>query len=419
MKLPALDRDKPIGSKTYRLCLGLVFAIGLFGYPAVLNTALAVGMDSRAVTVPFRLAFAMLAGLVFVGSYRYRVFRLDTNLALPLAIFIVLYTIRICYDNTVGVPFLRRTLPDYLGSLYVICVIPAMAFAVSLDNRTAKRTFNFTLLIGLFVAGTLVFSYKDYLGTSFGRLKGFGGQLGPIIIAKYGCALILMGAYGLMTPKVQAKTFTPIASAGVCAGGFVMMILGGSRGPALAMMFGMALLTHARFRGKTRTRVILLLMLLSLATPFLLEKIAESGSSLIRRLTDLDTSMQGYGMESSRIIIWKDYIAGYLESPIFGRGLEAKLVGIGHNLILDSFYNTGFFGGILFAFVYLSATFKAWKILIYDEYAGWIGLYYCYFAAHCMVSEGIYYVASWWFGLLFVIAYPNSRLRKVTARSGR
>lgn len=380
------------------------FAIVFFGFPLLLNTAITGGFYSRTVTVAFRgvvLALSLCTMLSGTKSNQNNSGFAECKLIL---IFSCLYTVRIVIDGWGLDLNLSRQPEDFLISYWGICIIPAFAAAVATSPRHSANTYNLVMMFGVISIGLICISYRNYLGTGFARLSLKNGELGPIILSKYGGSLVVLGVYGMLSTKrlVAGSTYN-ICLAAVCVG-LAAMALGSSRGPVVAVAACFCVGFYHRFRGRTQTRAIIMVLVICVAAPFAYEAIINSGSNLISRLNRMQYEFETGGVEASRLIIWDEVARGIISEPMFGKGLEPRSSTFSHNLILDSFFNTGIIGGLIFTYVYVVGFRKASDLIREDEARGWLGMLFIFYGTHCMFSDTLYYSDTMWVSLFAVLA---------------
>ena len=352
----------------------LNFVLAIVGYQFVTSLAMPfIGVDvegaSNIVTVPYRLFSILLATTVIVQSLFKGFVVLKNNRTIVLfVIFWILFLIRLFYDLKIRTDFYiqpREAARIWLFAL-LLCLYNGFSVAVSykkIDLQLAFRLTAFALLISLIFSllfNPLLLSSGEEIDT---RVDG-NVALTTITFGQMGMSAIVIGACMLFTErKLLLKYAIPSLLIVV---GFLISLRSGSRGP----LFCLAVIVMYAVITKTKRPIIgfllafLLLVLIVIFLQQILMIIARIAPYLAERL-EYSTSNE------ERAILLRTAWEKFLNNPVTGDSFAITYIDgsyvYSHNMILDAFMGTGFFGGIIFLIMYISATIDGYKLLRFDR----------------------------------------------------
>lgn len=262
------------------------------------------------------------------------------------------------------------------GSIEVLRVVPfgltVLIALASLDHspNTRDRVI-WGLVISAIILCVLVLASGrakfDVLG---GDRLYTGGSLDPNDLASAGAILFMLSLGYMLRVRSWFRRGICIFACGLCA---VVVMKTGSRGGVLAMAAGVMVLIAGMKR--THAAAVVLIMVLGIPAAW------EYGPETFRvRTASLLTISEDYTYtaRSGRTQIWKRGLGYFLQNPVLGvgpgnfgtyEGRQNMDQGIGgawltaHNTFLQSFVETGLFGGLLLLSALGSAmiaTFRAW-----------------------------------------------------------
>lgn len=323
-----------------------LFAIGLFGYPIVGSSVSFLHVDSRILSIPFRVAVALISVWVIMLS---RPLRLDGFRIGMLAIWLI-YGLRLIHD----IVFARLEGADFALQFFLVSsVLPTIALMKS--GTFARRRFVWKAFV-LASVGCVTSLAAWYLGTSDtqdvaeqnGRL-GLGSldpvSLGYLAASAVACSLVLWR---------DAGAFSKLAIASIQLILLWCLVLTGSKGPALALVFCVGLWA---LRNGLAWKFALL------AVPLVALIAFSDASPLANRLS-------GSGDDPStaeHFVLILDSVDQILASPILGSAFVEQNSGFyPHNVVIEAALAMGIPAAIFFVVLLVVAAWRAWHSLLGD-----------------------------------------------------
>lgn len=398
-----------------------LFALLIAGYPLAAVIPVLAGIENRLVSVPFRALFLLLALAViaFLGIRRRTLY--TGVFWVLLAIFWLLYGLRLLLDTVYVPAALRLSSVEYLLFSIGMTFIPMIAFMVGAGGATLERARKATL-VGSVAACCII------LGLAASRqLSGDAGMLwvgrigirtlNPIALGHLGASLVLLASYSLLRPKFAGRSVAGlILAVGI---GLVTVTAAASRGPVLALGVTMVALLASTYRHGARVRAPLLggiILTGGVLAAVALEQ--RFGISILYRLV----STIGAGPEWApdiRVQLVSRAWEQFLSSPILGSGLEEQVSRYyPHNVIVESFMATGIAGGITFVLLILTSSYMAWRLLIRDSRHAWIALLYAQYLIGAQFSGALYTNGAMWALMGAVVARSRAFPQTKTVESG-
>lgn len=307
-----------------------LFVLTLIGYPAVGLQASLLNLDSMLLSIPFRIAVALLAVWVLVRARPNA-----SQLWRPrwLFVFWLAYLVRLLWDLLVArIPGSSEALVFFLLTVLLPCTALGLA-APRLDER---RTATLLLAFGAAVCATAVLMQVSGLGAARSTTEQLDGRLSfeavnPITLGNV-AATTLIAALCLTQrhprPLEWLALFAAAAVAGVC------LMLAASRGPLLSLAF--ATIVFAAITG--RWRWLALLVLLGLAL------VLDPDSELFTRFATIQED------ESAllRLAAQANAITQFLDHPLLGSAfVELEFLEYPHNLFIETAMAVGIAGSVL------------------------------------------------------------------------
>jgi len=329
-------------NRLVRKC-ALLFALALFGYPIIGNAISLLQMDSRLLSVPFRIIVALFSLWIIVTTRRLHVDRVRQAMLLIWC----LYSVRLIHD------WLLTPLEgaDYALQFFVATsVLPAIALMKgrAYDQRSfALRGFVVASLGSIISILALRFGGGDTqdLTSSSGRLSLTALDpvtLGNLAVSATLCAMPLWS---------RCTNVSKIAMAAVVCGLLLCLLLTGSKGPALALLACIGL--YAMRRGKMLRFAILVL-------PVSLWLVTSASSPLAERLAAAGEDES----TTDRIVVLTDSIDQIASAPLIGSAFVELNSGFyPHDVFVEASMALGVPVGLLFAGLVLFGLVKALKEL--------------------------------------------------------
>lgn len=380
---PRIVSGAAVGARKLGAHAACLFALALFGYPLVGAVISFLHVDSRTLSVPFRLVVAavgiallMRSGLPRGGGAR------------SVLMFIwAAYALRLVHDTFVA----QIDRADYALMFFAVAVLlPALAL-------TGCRLWE----QHIFASVSLVVSIAGCAAVLVGNMFGLFGDddlteatgrltvaaLDPISSGHLAVSAILC-AIGLWR-NVSARTrVLLIAAIGI---GLATILESGSKGPALS--FGVCLLAWSARRLSRRWPVPVL------ALPMAIFFITSGESPLASRLSasadDLSTL--------ERVVLAQNSLTQIAGSPILGSAFVEFQSGFyPHNIVLESALALGIpLAAILIALL-LYGLQRAWRAMA-SPVEDVLGLLYVQALVGAMVSGGMYGATMLWVTLALLL----------------
>jgi O-antigen ligase len=399
----------------------LLFSLSLCGY--VLASSLVNGSEnSRIITVPYRAIVVFLSVFAVVNQSYFEVPKNKTHIVSGkdyhplikslLFFFLSIYSFRLVSDLLLKTD-LYKPKEEYILSWFFIAILPSIACRHIYTARAAQY-FQFcfyTLYIAfLFILPSIIFKKLDFtLNTGRSATEA----LNAIGLGHYGGSLFLLCMYFLFKSDAHVKKLSIqylILLSG-CMIGIYAVLMAGSRGPIISILFPLVFLIMGRThrRKKTKLSDFLILLLVVFGLMFFAQVATDSGSAVFDRMSSLVSGGEFENLDQSRVPIYEKTISLILDNMALGYGIELPdNLGYPHNLILESFLSTGLFGGFAFILIYIFSLLKSISIVLKDEeYRGWIGMLFIQYAIGSNFSGSLYGNHYFW-QLLFVVIYFES-----------
>ena len=388
-----------VRTKAHPIFVALLVA----GYPIFASLALLAGVDSQAFTVPYRAVLLILCGVI-VWHFRSDFLAAPPALVFGLGVFWLMYSLRLLFDLAIYPTGGMRLQPkDYFIATYGMTIPPCLAALVGMDQAMLRRGLVATFWVNLVAVALSVFTLY---GVGYG-LEGLDvGRLGnevlsPIAVSLSGAMLVALALCILTVFPATRKL--RIWAALALFPGFLALYLGSSRGPAIALMITVAIMTVILlWRGKS-IRVLIGISFVSLAALVMLESASDEGGSLNRRLLML-RSLEDQS-DNVRLILWDSAWNLYLSSPAFGAAIEEEVYGYyPHNIVLESLMSIGTAGGMLSIALMAAALFCALKLAVRLPESVWFASVCIFGVLAGLTTGGIYSFPLFWFASVAAIA---------------
>jgi O-antigen ligase len=360
----------------------ILFAVALFGYPVVGSVISLLQLDSRTLSIPFRILVGLFSLWILLVSRRLKI----DGLRQVMLIIWLLYIVRLLHDWLV---------PDLPGADYALqfFIIAAVLPALALIKAQAYRWRQFALiaflvattgaLMGMFGA---IFGGADVqdAGATAGRLSL--SALNPVTLGNQAasamlCGVVLWRDAGTWQRLFLAATFVLLA----CC-----LVLTGSKGPVLQLIICMGL--WALRRGHV-------LKLGLLALPMLFWLIFATDNPLVERLSQSSDDASTV----DRLVMITDSLDQIADSPLIGSAFVELNSGFyPHNVFVEAGLAFGVPIALVFAGMLLIGVGRAWSTLRtnYDL----LGLLYIQGLLDATIAGSIYGMTQVWLVLAIIPA---------------
>jgi len=390
----------------------LLFGLAIAGYPLISFLPVVLGIDSRAVSVPYR-AFVVIASSVLFYRCGLATGRFYRGLFwLPLSIFWGLYFFRLFLDTALVPTGLRLHPSEYLMFAVGVSFLPMLPFFIHTSARTRQRALALTLAM----AGTAV-----SLGLSTALLSLLSGDtsvlergrlaiatLNPISFGHLGASMVLLAAAALLSARTN--TFRgSLALLSVVGLGLGVTVLSGSRGPLLALFVGLAVLFLSALRRDMQLRVVVVGVVLLVGGFYGGTIIQERlGFGVLTRFQESGAQLTGQS-SLERLQLMRDTWQQVLEHPLVGSGLEERNShSYPHNVVLESFMATGVLGGSMFVTLLIMSVIATWSVVRRQRQSAWIAALYSQYLIGAQVSGSLYGSSAMWIVMASIVTIASS-----------
>jgi len=341
---------------------------------------------SRLVTVPYR-AFALGVALMTLLLSLKQKIHLNKNIYLLIFLWILIlirlfYDWKIRDDIFVSDEYWRMTLLFAIP----ITLIPSIGVLNSIEYINFRKLLIYSFgLVALTVLLVLILN-PDFLDEATHRLYA-NVALNTISAGHMGLTGIILSAYLLRYEKTNLPVKILIILVMLMSG--IIWLRAGSRGPILtaAVVFAVFILGVTRYKLLNLT----VLLIISLICFLFFDKIIDFFgyiSPIIKQRLMSENQLL------ARDELYTYAINAFLDSPLVGRDFAVYKADGGavycHNMILDTFMQTGIFGGLIMIYLVVISFTKTIKLLESKATCGWIGLLLVQNIMGCMVSTNFY-----------------------------
>lgn len=374
----ALDRQQNLRARYG----ALLFALALFGYPIVGSLVSLLNIESRLLSVPFRLFVGLMGLFMFATMGR---MRFDNWRLLILLIWCAMI-LRLVFDTLVaGIDG-----ADYaLGFFIVGSVLPV--FALWKLNAYDQKRF---ALAGFITAtiGSLLSLFGNYAGAFgasdltelTGRLSSASlnpVSLGHLAVSGFFCGLVL----------IRKTTLSRLVTLSVVMGGLVFVVVQtGSKGPIISLAIAL-LMWSIRRRIAIR-----LIVLIALLTTLL---VLYDNNPLFKRLMFINEDLSTF----DRMILIQDSWQQILSSPWIGSAsVELNTGYYPHNIFLEAAMSFGLPLTMILVIVILRGLIISWRLLNKDF--DLIALLYIQALVISQVSGALFADSMLWICLIILLS---------------
>jgi O-antigen ligase len=323
-----------------------LFAFALFGYPIVGNVISFLQIDSRVLSIPFRITVALFSAWVILTTRRLRIDRLHQVMLLIW----FLYIVRLVHDSLVS----NLQGADYAMQFFIASsVLPALALmkARAFQNRQFA-------LIGFLIAstGTLLSLLAALFGnTDVREVAETSGRLSfaaidAVSLGNQAVSAILCGVALWRDANARLRTLIAFTFMGL----LWCLALTGSKGPALALLLCVGLWALRRRQ---------VWKLATLALPLLIWLIVSNDNPLATRLAGSEEDQS----TADRLVIFNDSVAQIASAPLVGSAfVELNSGYYPHDVFIEAALAFGIPVALVFLGLMLVGTYKAWRTLNSD-----------------------------------------------------
>jgi len=389
--------------------VGAVLVLSVSGYPLVATLPIALSLDTRVITLPYRGAalLLVLAALALAAMSRRAIAAPMHLRALFGAAWFVL-GLRFINDAVIqGIPGRpNQTAGEFALFVGTVSLLPALALFIPLRAQAERKVFSALLAVSALTAVCAVVA-MSFVGEEVDLTARADREgLNAISYATTGVVLLLL----LGSMPSQRRRSLRSGALVVCgvALGAVPLVMAASKGPLLAL----AVAAAGAFIAGTRQRVRAVLGVAAAA--LLLGVTASGGASLLgeagdsialaRRLTDLDQDAS----TAERLIILSSSWNVFTDNPVLGGAMvEPILKAYPHNILLEALMVGGIPFGVLTLVLVALVAWRAWRVLAGSSDVPlhrFAGMYALFSLTMSMLSGSLYSSPEFWAALAFVFS---------------
>ena len=375
------------------LSIALLFGLTVAGYPLISAIPVLFGLDSRAVSIPYR-AFVALLSLGVIVSVAIRRRKAYSGLFwFPFAVFWALYLLRLVLDTVFLPSPLRLSAAEYFMYSIGMVFIPTVALLIRQDDKTLELGLRVTTaMTAVACAAAVLLGAKSVASgdLSFlvtGRLAT--DTLNSISLGHLGASLFILSTFLLLRKRSPSHVPNAVLM-GLIGLGLLAVGASASRGPILVLLTVFPVLLWSAYRNGARIRAPFVGLLVIGGALAAMQSLQENlGFSVVSRLALAanyaeDPSSQG------RVELIRGAWGAYLDHPVLGSGLEEPASGFyPHNVVVESFMATGIFGGLAFAALVVLSLAATWRLMKNDPANGWIALLYLQYLVGAQFSGSL------------------------------
>jgi O-antigen ligase len=376
----------------------------------------ALGVDSRAATVPFRglmLLLQLYALFRFLGAGH---LRMGMSITSVVAVFFwIAYGLRFIVDAAFLQVPLGTTPSDMALSLFAICLPTFLVLYQIRDIELYRRALPWSMLaLGVCCLASMLRTRTSQDVTLHGRYQG-NDILNSVSYGHMGVTAIILGLFVLLQigGVKRAWYLRAGAAATVCLGAF-SVLAASSRGALVAGLLVIPFIGYLGLRCGSRfitvaTCIVLAFILSATATYF-----SRNGLKLDRLLASAaayDTTSDSVNIRHNMI---RDAWREYMDHPWLGSSIvERNALIYPHNAMVEAFMATGTFGGSAFALLTLAAIYRAMRFIRRDPSMAWIPVCFFQQLIGAMFSGGLYGNVPLWGMMAIVLGADLPRMQSL------
>lgn len=372
---------------------------GIYAITALV-IALNLNIESRYYTVPFRLLVTVSIILILILKH----FKPCQNSSVYLLFFwfFAFYWFKIVVEMThVNTKF---HIPPYEYLLYSIIyvIFPFLYYSQKKSDEAFEQLFRAILISGFFFAVITIFIFFQS-SLKYGKFNRYLLGMDPLTISYVGSLLIGISFSRLLFNTSYRNTRFLLAGIliGICP-----FLIGGSRGPILALIIPFILAFLSRIRLTIKKKSIKYLIFLIIA---LVSALTVFGSIAFERLNHIFIDIASKSQDVKRLWIWETAFKQFLHSPVFGDSIQVKGVDYPHNLIIEVLMSVGIVGFIPFFILMCLGIYKSFRILKFHPSCAWLYIFFFQALIMGMLSGNVYSNIWYWSSLALVFSVNIKR----------
>ncbi len=378
----------------------LVLLGSLAGFPFVAAIADFFSLPSTLLSIALRATIFILCVIALIHVKKPKRQQTGETLIRLAMLFWIIYLIRLSYYTTAFPSNLRLTPALYWVWALGVCLIPMLSISSASGKQIDfDRSFRMLFVVGFIAILMAYFSastevYRDGRLLDIGRIQL--DSLNPISLGRLGAVMTALSIWLILKKRYfEFPNLARGAAVVAVAIGVYLMINSGSRGPVLALLSSLMLLT---FASSIRRGVAMALIFMLLASAIYISAERFSILNMDALLGRFAAMQQMSDMAAQeRLTSFGGAVAAFRDSPILGFGLEEPRTGFyPHNLVLEAFMSTGLIGGVIFLWICASGVLVSIRLFKSNNPDGWVGLLFIIYLVQGMFSGALYQSGEFW-----------------------
>lgn len=369
-----------------------------------------MGLADASFSIQYRVLVLLLAIFIIITTiFSKKAHLINTAPFLLFFAFWFIYSIRILYDLLYKEIFLypEKSVSEYLQFAFGVVLIPALA--IVLYNH---KNINYDLVLK-WIYRILFVSLLMAILTRGGEVSGRDAgelEIGVLLFGQYGTSLCLLSIFLFVKNKLSLISIFYILGFIL---GFISIFISASKSPFLALLIVTIIFLAFRFG---RFKSIFILGFLSILFYYFFLDIMLflnnyfNSSFLDRLLYSIEI-----GGDEARGGLLRVGFEEFLNNPFFGSAMliqESGFIGAyPHNLVVEAFMATGFFGGILFLFYIIMCIKFSIKIIRNNFEIAWISLLFLQFLIFGMFSGNLFSSNLFWLISVLLVGVSNVKIK--------
>lgn len=378
----------------------LIVAITLLSFLYVCSSVilLSLNLETRQFNVLAKGAIAAMFAFTILLASRDDMKR--STWGWPIIIFLIVYSIRLLYDTFArGILFAMQDRFYVLSYFFGLTLIPTIAILLHI-RRSMVRDIHNWLLVAAIVSNILLTMYffsggvvQDE-GAFTGRFQVDGelegtAVINPITVSLVGVLLFVMSLGRLLTVRTDPR-WMQLGLGILNVYSVSNIIIGGSRGPILALGVCVLAIGFLSFRGTLSNethvrRGMFGYLLMGIAAAFAYISTVGQDLYIYQRFVDMFESRLQGGREE-RDYLLEEAAKDFINSPFIGESYVMRNGGYPHNFIAEAMMATGLIGTVFLIVSMVYVLTGVWRLL--NGRAGPYGIAIALMAI-CYITTGL------------------------------
>ena len=382
--------------------------IVLFGYVIASALSVPLGIESRFISVPFRILVFLFSALIIYRNYNSRIALFSV---FTFVFFIVFYSVKACFSfqNDIYLPFTQKDRDEFFYRILIIDFLPVIAlFLVDYTKINWTRVIKISwkiLFFALLVNAIYCIWQSDYNKTSgiFSVYYISSGHFGLSLVL-IAMVLLMFNKYEFIGIKKEYLKYS------LLLGGFAI-IVSAARSPLLTLVL---ISLYLVFLKKEIKYFLFLLGFVAfvVVSVFYFKQITTSNFAFINRNFDFIFKGNSYGREyflEKGLVVFK-------QSPIIGGRVLFEDFLYPHNVFVELLMSGGIILLGLFLLIYWPLVKYAKWFLRYNDSKFYLTLLFCFFLQYLFLAQTSYNFISnpefWYFSALIIGVSLNLKNEK-------